>query len=100
MIKHIGIDCQIYFIQIRIDILNNIVYDLQMDIQTKLNKIYETGLTQTKIAALLSIDIDTVSQAVVHRYLKGKNTRMPYDRAARVDDLYAKLKRQKKIKED
>lgn len=69
-----------------------------MDIQNKLKQMIDAGLTQTKIASLLSTETDKVSQAVVHRYYAGKNTRMPYDRAIRVDALHKKLKRQKKIK--
>ena len=69
-----------------------------MDIQNKLKQMIDAGLTQVKIASLLSTETDTVSQAVVHRYYTGKNTRMSYDRAIRVDALYKKLKRQKKIK--
>jgi len=71
-----------------------------MDIQNKLKKIIGAGLTQVKIAALISTETDVVSQPVVHRYYTGKNTRMPYDRAVRVDALYKKLVRQKKIKND
>ena len=71
-----------------------------MDIKTKLQAIKNSGLTQQMIATLISTDNDKVIQAVIQRYLAGVNTRMPYDRAARVDALYKKLKRQKKIKND
>lgn len=99
-LKHICIACQQLFKIFFIDIVNNSVYDYQMDIQNKLKKIIGAGLTQVKIAALISTETDVVSQPVVHRYYTGKNTRMTYDRAVRVDALYKKLVRQKKIKND
>lgn len=76
------------------------MYYAAMDIKTKLQAIKDTGLTQQMIATLISTDSDKVIQAVVQRYLSGYNTKMPYDRAARVDALYKKLKRQNKIKSD
>jgi len=69
-----------------------------MNIKNILKQMIDAGFTQVKIAELLSTDTDVVSQVVVHRYYAGKNTRMPYDRAIRVEALYKKLKRQKKIK--
>ena len=69
-----------------------------MNIKNILKQMIDAGFTQVKIAELLSTDTDVVSQAVVHRYYAGKNTRMPYDRAIRVEALYKKLRRQKKIK--
>ena len=69
-----------------------------MNIKNILKQMIDAGFTQVKIAELLSTDTDVVSQAVVHRYYAGKNTRMSYDRAIRVEALYKKLKRQKKIK--
>ena len=69
-----------------------------MNIKNILKQMIDAGFTQVKIAELLSTDTDVVSQAVVHRYYAGKNTRVPYDRAIRVEALYKKLKRQKKIK--
>lgn len=71
-----------------------------MDIKNKLKKMLDAGFTQVKIASLLSTETDVISQPVVHRYYTGKNTRVSYDRAIRIDALYKKLKRQKKIKND
>jgi len=69
-----------------------------MDIQNKLKQMIDAGLTQVMIASLLSTEKDVVTQPVIHRYYKGKNTRISYERAIRIDALHKKLKRQKKIK--
>jgi len=81
-----------------LDTINKVEYHCAMDIQSKLKQMIDAGLTQVKIASLLSTETDVVTQPVVHRYYTGKNTRITYDRAVRIDALHKKLKRQKKIK--
>lgn len=62
-------------------------------------KIREAGLTDAKIAELLSTPTDSINQSVVCSWKNGVHLVTTYDRHIRVIELYKKLKRQRKIKD-